>query len=114
MSTFYLKYRDTLPILEVALLTPTSTAYDLSSARSVALHITTPSNTVLSRYMSIYSSTGGIVRYSWSSTDWTSGVEIGQNLMEYEVLTTGSRLTFPNCSYDILSVITDFAQAVTT
>ena len=116
MNTFYLKYRDVLPVLEVTLLGADETVYDLSGAKSVVMHIKGCSGRIISRYMNIYSAINGVVRYTWSSTDWTSpGVEIGQNLMEYEVLTSGlTRLTFPNDTYDTLSVISDLAQGVTS
>lgn len=116
MSTFYIKYRDTLPTLEATLLKPDLTAYDLTSITSVVMHIYTETGTTMSRYCSIYSSTGGVVRYTFKSTDWTApGLAVGQHLMEFEALTSGTtRLTFPNASYDTLSVLSDIENGTST
>ena len=116
MSTFYLKYRDTLPTLEATLLKPDLTAYSLASITSVVMHIYSETGTTMSRYCSIYNSTGGVVRYTFKSTDWTApGLEIGQSLMEFEALTTGTtRLTFPNANYDTLSIISDIENGIST
>jgi len=122
MGIFYMKYRDVLPVLEVTLLKPDDTVYDLTGAVSVTMHIRlTDGATTVTRAMVIYNRPGGVVRYSWTAADWTE-ITVGPTIpltpgvvehrMEFEVLGPGAaRLTFPNSGYDTLRVLTDFAQA---
>lgn len=122
MGTFFLKYRDVLPVLEVTLLRPDGTAFDLTGASSVTLHIKPADGSVVSRAMTIYDITGGVVRYAWQLADWTLPGLIGsttapllarpfEQRMEYEAQGPGWRLTFPNDGYDTLRIVTDIGQA---
>jgi hypothetical protein len=75
----------------------------------------------------------GILRYTWIATDWgaasspdgngaftVGGLVVGPALplalgtrehrMEYEVVASTARLTFPNGGYDSLRIITDIGQ----
>lgn len=114
MSDFYLKYRDTRPVLEVYLLDPSGTAHDLTGATAATLHIRLSSGITSSKTMTIYSSTGGVLRYTWLAADWTSSSDAliaGNHRMEYEVIgPTTARLTWPNDGYDLLCVTDDFGQ----
>lgn len=127
MATAYLKYRDTRPILEVALKNPDDTAHDLTGATAVKLHIKRPDGTVVTRDMVVVSAAAGTVRYTWVAADWdTSNVngylEAGpealpvrkgefEHRMEYEVLgAAGARTTFPNDGYDTLRIVSDIGQ----
>ena len=114
METFHLKYRDTRPVLEVQLLNPDESIHDLTGVDAVYLHVWLPDDSKLMRTMTINPDpTTGIVSYTWLATDWTStpGLAIGKHRMEYEVVdaVTG-RLTFPNGSYDCLSILSDVGQ----
>ncbi len=114
MSDVYLKKLDILPILEVALKTPTGAAVDLTAATGVKLHISLGGlDTVLTRNMTVFGSpTNGVVRYQWVTTDWNAGaLIIGSHRMEYEVLGAASaRQTYPNGGYDTLIVLQDLGQ----
>ena len=117
MAVFHLKYRDTFPVLEAELLNPDDTAHDLTAATSVTLHVKlSATGEVFSRDMEIYDIEGGIVRYAWDETDWTSGpaLVVGRHLMEYEVLGPNGRLSFPNGGNDILDIKEDLGQAMLT
>ena len=138
-SVFPLKYRDTLPILEVHLYNPvenagdTPEAHDLTGA-DVHLHVLLTDGTVFHREMEIYGDpTGGVARYAWQPEDWDEENEDGflivspdwtvagasWHRMEYEVVGTGAgeRLTFPNGGaaptrvYDELRIAQDLGQA---
>lgn len=120
MSTFYIKRRDTRPILEAALKNGDGTAYDLTGAGSVTLHILTAGGTLVSKAMSVYGApTNGVVRYTFLAADWTdipaspSTLRFGDNdhRMEIEVVNGTLRLTFPNDGYDTLRVTDDLGQA---
>lgn len=123
MGTFYLKYRDTEPLLEVALKNPDGTAFDLTSSTAWELHIWLSDGTKLTRTMTVYgAATNGILRYQWLTTDWDTGNLVASptlplspsdvdHRMEYEVLTASGRITFPNDGYDVLRVTTDIGQA---
>lgn len=113
MASFYLKRRDTRPVMRVALLNPDGTAHDLTGAGSVTLHVSID-GAVLSRAMVVDPAPAtGIVRYTWLDTDWSStpALDVGRFRMEYEVIAGTSRLTFPNSTYDELIVIDDIGQA---
>ena len=122
-GVFYLKFRDTLPVFEVALKNPDLTPYNLTGSTAWKLHIKLNTGTVLSRTMAIFGvATNGILRYSWVSTDWDTGNLIlgptpplkpsqSEHRMEYEVLAAGGlRVTFPNDGYDTLRIISDIGQ----
>jgi hypothetical protein len=124
VAIFNLKYRDTLPILEVALLDPDGTAHDLTGSSAWKLHILLSDGTThLTRDMTVFGDdSAGILRYQWQASDWdaasvgtgtqadpytTGGLIAGPSLplargevehtMEYEVLGAGgARITFPN------------------
>lgn len=122
MAIFTLKYRDTRPILEVALLNPDGTAFDLTGSTSWKLHIMLfPGGTVVTRDMVIAGlATLGILQYTWQAADWSDlivdQVEPAEDRewlhrMEYEVLGgSGFRATFPNGTYDQLKIISDIGQ----
>lgn len=112
MSSFYLKNRDTRPVLEVTLKDPDETAHDLTGATGVKLHILLEDGTALSRDMVIDSDpTTGIVRYTWQTTDWTDALVAGTHRMEYEVLgPSDARLSFPNWRDHKLVISSDLGQ----
>lgn len=112
INTFHLKYRDTHPTLRVRLRNGDQTIHDLTGALAVSLHIRPERTTdVISRDMTIATDpTTGIVTYQWLKTDW-SDLVVGLHEMEYEVMAAaGVRGTFPNASYDRLSIIGDLGQ----
>ena len=137
MGVFNLKYRDTQPVLEVALLNPDLSAVDLTGS-TIKLHIRLADGaTRLIRDMVIQGDPLlGIVRYQWIATDWAAasgttvdgayptGGLIGptpivpsygrllEHRMEFEVINGTSRGTFPNDGYDTLTIITDVGQGV--
>lgn len=135
MGTFYLKLRDTRPILEVALLNPDGTAYDLTGATGWKLHIRLSDGTRLSRNMIVQgAATLGVLRYTWITTDWNAastpdsdgaftvgGLVASPSLplavgsvdhrMEYEIIGPSTqRLTFPSDGYDVLRITSDIGQ----
>lgn len=140
MAIFYLKYRDTRPVLRVRLLDPPDDAgvrapHDLTGTTNWRLHIHLEDGTKLIRQMAVYGDEAdGIVKYEWVSTDWATkssidadgsyevgGLVVGPTLplapgerehrMEYEILGPGgARLTFPNDGYDTLRILTDVGQ----
>lgn len=129
-NVFFLKYRDTRPILEVALKNPDLTPHDLTGSTGWKLHIWLSDGTKLIRDMAKFGAdVNGVLRYSWVATDWDAvsgggtvgGLVVGSKVpllpgkvehrMEYEVIgPAGERLTFPNDGYDTLRVITDIGQ----
>lgn len=114
MGIFNLKYRDTRPALQVSLLNPDGSAFDLSalSAPTVTLHVYVSSTAALDKTMSISGDgSTGVVTYSWAAADWTT-LTVGDHPMEVEVTDTGGvRITFPNTKDDILRVAADLGQA---
>jgi hypothetical protein len=129
-----LKYRDTLPIMEVELieLDPDNPgemqAHDLTGSTAWKLHVWLSDGTVFTRDMVVTGDpTLGVLRYTFVASDWdTTNVNgfltVGPTLpmlpserehrMEYEVIGSGgTRLTFPNDGYDILRVVLDIGQA---
>jgi len=116
MGTFVLKYRDTMPILEVVLLNPDKTVHDLTGATSYKLHVRLRDGGTITRTMTLQGlATAGTLRYQWLAADWTditTPLVVGQHRMEYEVLGPGAaRLTWPNDGYDELRVVDDLGQA---
>ena len=134
MEIFWLKYRDTRPVLEVVLHDPSPTCnpeelgpvHDLTGPSvEVHLHILLSSGAVVTRDMEIVEpASNGTVRYIWTEADWDeliaspdwSKSSAKQHRMEYEV--TGpntARMTFPNNGnnpdncYDILRIPSDLA-----
>jgi len=124
----YLKFRDTLPILEVPLLKPSGAAVDLTASTAIWLHIALENrSTRISRQMVVEGApTNGIVRYTFVPADFTVEPFLipGIHRMEYEVLGTGvERQTYPNndplrspddpqwMPYDRLIVPDDLGQA---
>ena len=137
MAIFYLKARDTRPIIEVTLLQPDGSVYDLTGVSSVYLHILMNDQTELRRAMVIdVDPTTGKASYTWLSTDWGTSSVVGsgtdndpytvgglfagptpplstsdvEHRMEYEVVSGSLRLTFPNDSYDTLRIVDDIGQ----
>jgi hypothetical protein len=121
MEVQNLKFRDTLPPLDVILRKPDRTIFALDGSTGYKLHILLSDGTKLTRTMTkIGTDAEGHLRYSWVSTDWDAGSSpdaggaftvggliVGPELplakgqrehrMEYEVLAAASaRLTFPN------------------
>lgn len=117
MSKFYLKDKDTRPILQVALKNPDGTAHNVNASdNEVWLHIKLKgTTTVLSRQMEIETPSGGnVVRYEPDESDWAdpNPLVVGEHPMEYEVLgPAGARLTFPNAGHDTLVITDDLGQA---
>ena len=110
-QVFNLKYRDTRPILEVALKNPDGSAYDLTGATITKLHIKRSDGTAVAKDMVVFgAATNGVLRYTWLSTDWSSDLIVGQHQMEYEVVNGTARTTFPNDGYDLLKILTDIGQ----
>lgn len=119
MSIFYLKEGDTRPVLEVALKNPDGSAYDLTAASEVRLHVEMfPNRIIFSRAMEVVApATGGIVRYTWVAADWTdptTPLVVGPDIpmqpgdwehrMEYQV-TAGTLIhTFPSDGFDTLRI----------
>lgn len=127
-NVHFVKQRDVRPILRAALKNPDATAYDLTGATSVTLHVLKNDGTVMSRAMVVGGTpTTGEVTYTWVAADWDTtnvngfliagpvvplAVGAVEHKMEYEVLGPGLvRLTFPNDAYDTLRVAADIAQA---
>jgi len=136
MAVFCLKYRDTLPILEVVLKNPDGTAHDLTGSTAWRLHILLSDGSKLMRDMVKQApDASGTLRYTWVAGDWdpvsgggvAGGLVVGPTIplapgvhehrMEYEVLGAGgARLTFPNGgtsageAYDVLRVWQDIGQ----
>jgi len=124
-NVFYLKYRDTRPVLQVELLNPDGTPHDLSGSTNWKLHVKRPDGTVVTRTMTkVGLDTDGVLSYSWLITDWddATGLVVGPTLpfrpssvehtMEYEVIgPSPARMTFPNDGYDILRIFTDIGQS---
>lgn len=128
MAIHYLKFRDVRPILRAALKNPDGTAYDLTGATSVSLHVHLNDGNTVTRTMTISGTpTTGEVTYTWLAADWDTANPLGyliagpeiplavgaaEHKMEYEVLGPATvRLTFPNDGYDILRVTPDLGQA---
>lgn len=120
---FYLKYRDTRPILEVVLKDPDGSVHDLTGATTFKLHMwLSDGTTKLTRDMTLFGpAANGTLRYTWLATDWDAGnLVIGpvlplkpgevEHRMEYEVMAGTARLTFPNDGYDVLRILTDIGQ----
>lgn len=113
VAEFELKYRDTRPVLAVALLDPDGSAHDLTGASGVKLHIWLERGPALTRAMVLPGDlTTGVVTYTWLASDWDTGnLALGTHRMEYEVIGAGTaRLTMPNDGYDDLIVIADIGQ----
>jgi len=112
-ETFCLKYRDTLPILQVVLKNPDGTVHDLTGSTAWKLHVKLEDGTVFTRDMvKVGVDTAGTLKYAWAAADWIAGLVVGRHRMEYEVLGGGaSRLTFPNDTDHVLRVTRDIGQA---
>jgi len=133
MGVFYLKYRDTRPVLQVVLHDPAplgsapgtlGPVHDLTGSTAWKLHIKRPDGLVVTRTMTkVGLDTAGTLAYTWLSTDWDAltGLVVGPTLplrpsdiehtMEYEVLgPSTARMSFPNGGYDILRVTPDVGQ----
>lgn len=122
----WLKYGDTLPILQKVLLNPDGTPYDLTGATALKLHIRLTDDTLVTRDLVAEGPlTAGVVRYAWVAADWDplnvdGFLIVGPSLppvkgtfehrMEYEVIKGAARLTFPNNGHDILRVWDDLGQ----
>jgi hypothetical protein len=114
MSDFWLKLRDTLPTIEITLLDPDGTVHDLTGATGAKLHIRLSNGTTATKSATIYNPSGGVIRYTFLSTDWTdltAPLIAGTHRMEVEVTGPGAgRLTWPNDGYDALRIVDDLGQ----
>lgn len=122
MARFYLKHRDTRPVLAPVLHDPDGSIHDLTGAAKIYLHIKLESGTKLTaREMTPPGDLKtGQPTYTWLAADWTTGKLVaGNHQMEYEVLGPGvARLTFPNAptdnvpkaAYDDLIIAEDIGQ----
>jgi hypothetical protein len=121
MGIFYLKYRDTAPVLRTTLKNPDGTVRDLTGASGLKLHIKLNTGTVLTRDLSILGAPGnGEVTYAWQASDWTDGLIVSpvpplkptdvEHTMEYEAVTPSGRMTHPNNGYDVLRILPDYGQ----
>jgi hypothetical protein len=118
MSTFILKKRDTLPVLEIVLLDDKDDVlsyHDLAGATAVWLHVRLPDGTIFTRAMVVDAvPTSGIVRYAFVTTDWTTvpALTAGTHPMECEVLVgASSRRSFPADGDDRIVIPSDIGQA---
>jgi hypothetical protein len=110
MATFYLKYRDTLPVLSVGLLGTDGLAFNLTGY-TVKLHIALENGTTLTRTMTVASPATGVAEYAWVAADWTApGLIVGVHQMEYEAVNGTARMTFPNNGNDALLIVSDLGQ----
>lgn len=118
MSTFYLKSRDTLPILQVVLRNPDGTVHDLASSTAWKLHVELPATVFTRDLVKQGADAAGTLRYVWVADDWDPANLAGflpapssalvEYPMEYEVIGgTTARLTFPNTGHDTLRIIRD-------
>ena len=111
-DVFRLKYRDTRPILEVALKNPDGTPHDLTGSTAWKLHIRVSAALTLTRDLVKFGADGdGVLRYTWVATDWDTGnlpIVSSTSLkvlpMEYEIFGGTQRMTFPNSGYDRLEI----------
>jgi hypothetical protein len=97
----YLKRRDTRPGIVATLYeTDGTTAYDLTDADEVWMHVRLHTGQTLSREMTIDADPAtGKASYLWEATDWTDDPALcqGDHLLEYEVVGPGeARATWPN------------------
>lgn len=110
MATFYLKYRDTLPVLSVTLTGTDGLPFNLTGY-TVKLHVALSDGTTLTRTMTVASPVSGVAEYAWAAADWTApGLIVGVHQMEYEAVAGAARITFPNNGDDTLLVVSDIAQ----
>lgn len=115
MSTFVLKEGDTMPALEVALRNPDGSPHNLAGSTGWKLHVRTCQGATITRDMTkVGADADGVLRYQWLASDWGAGKlvvshETRAHQMEYEVLTSGDSMTFPNGGYDELRVLATLA-----
>lgn len=129
MGVFYLKYRDTRPVLQVVLHDPAplgsalGPVHDLTGSTGWKLHILLSNGSILTRTMvKVGVDIDGTLSYTWLTTDWDPGALIlgpttplprgaVEHRMEYEVLgPSTARMTFPNDGYDTLRIVADIGQ----
>lgn len=93
VDTFYLKKGDTKPALAVTLLYANGSAIDLTGG-SVFFNLAKPNYTpYTSGAATITSASGGQCEYRWTGSPDT--YLSGTYWAEFEVIWTGSRMTFP-------------------
>ena len=110
MATFYLKYRDTLPVLSVLLTGTDGLPFNLTGY-TVKMHIALEDGTTMTRTMTVSSPASGVATYSWLAADWTApGLIVGVHQVEYEAVNGLARITFPNNGNDTLLIVGDIAQ----
>ena len=117
MNVFYLKRGDTRPILEVQLKNPDGTIHDLTGSTDWRLNIYVADHVMTRLMTKVDPDTAGLLRYAWLTTDWGPGglpalapAKEKQYRMEYEVLSGGHRMTFPNDRFDYLQLTGDLDQ----
>lgn len=116
MGVFFLKEKDTRPVLETVLKNPDDSIHDPTGG-VVTLHIWLADGTTkLTRTMTIFDGPLGKVRYTWVATDWDAGELVvtpelplapgkREHRLEYQVVNGTSTLTFPNDGYDTLRIL---------
>lgn len=91
--SFYLKQGDLEPDIDVELADSDGAAIDLGAADTVEMRALTPTGTTWQRAMTIVSSSGGVVRYTWQAGDTDdAGVYRGEVVITW---TGGEVQTFP-------------------
>ena len=121
-DTFYLKYRDLKPDLVVNLKNPDGTAFSLSGSTGWKLHVWLSDGTKLSaRDMAkVGDDADGQLKYVWKAADWVDALVPSPTLpfavgevdhrMEYEVIYSSFRYTFPNDGYHTLRILADIGE----
>lgn len=126
-DVFYLKFRDTLPILEVTCRDKDGNGYDLTG-KTLYLNVTLNDGSTFQRVMTNdpdQTTNPGKATYAWTALDWDTnesdfliaGPELplspdeSEHEMEYEAVGAGGdRQTFPNWGHDILRISPDLGQ----
>lgn len=107
-KTFHLKRNDTLPILRVFLSNPDGSVFNGAGFTITARMM--KGDVTITRTMTAANEAGGEYTYQWVAADWnTGGLTLGNWDMEYRAVAGINRLTFPNDTFDVLSIKPDIA-----